>query len=86
MNIIPPPVSSPESPTSRCCDVEGCTFTYLKTQPTDLKTHKKLSHVLTVRVTFEHPTEEVVLTRIGDSFQCLRCAKLIKYPSGMQVS
>ena len=67
------------------CPLEGCKFAYSEDQPNLLKTHKGRAHVTTVKVVYHNLTEEAILHRTADSFQCLHCKHSTQYLTGIQV-
>ena len=70
---------------SMSCPVVGCDFTYDLTRPNDLKTHKRVVHVATVKVVYSNPEQEIILERIAGRFQCSRCDINTTYPHVIQV-
>ena len=71
--------------TSLVCPVKGCDFTYTEEEPNVYKTHKAKVHISSVKVIYQNPIEEVVLSRTQDAFKCLRCDHSTQYPNVMQV-
>ena len=72
-------------PPTLYCPEQGCTFSYGQDQVNALKTHKAKVHVMSVKVAYINPTEEVVLYRTGLTFLCQRCEFSSPYPSTVQV-
>ena len=72
--------------TSLVYPVKGCDFTYTEEEPNVYKTHKAKVHISSIKVIYQNPIEEVVLSRTQDAFKCLRCDHSTQYPNVMQVS
>ena len=68
-------------PPTLYCPEQGCTFLYAQDQVNALKTHKAKVHIMSVKVAYINPAEEVVLYRTGLTFFCQHCEFSSPYPS-----
>ena len=67
------------------CPEPECDYTYLSDKPGLYRNHRAGVHVLTAKVHYSGPNEEVTLVREGLAFQCIRCPHTSAHPNTIQV-